>query len=113
MPEPQPENIADDDGGLLIVETTFPVSVAQASTMQVVVAPNHPARKGFQSQWKRIMDLVFAALALTLLAPVLVVLMIVIRIDSPGPAIFRPGTTIFGRRGSGLWQSRRHNRSNW
>ena len=38
---------------------------------------------------KRIFDLVFASLALVALSPVLLATMIAIRLDSPGPVIFR------------------------
>lgn len=38
---------------------------------------------------KRFLDMLIALLALIILSPVLLVLMILIRIDSPGPALFR------------------------
>lgn len=41
------------------------------------------------SFWKRIFDIVLSALALVVLSPVLLVTWIAIRLESPGPAVFR------------------------
>ncbi len=39
--------------------------------------------------WKRLIDIVGAAVALTLLAPVMLVIALLIRLESPGPILFR------------------------
>jgi lipopolysaccharide/colanic/teichoic acid biosynthesis glycosyltransferase len=50
---------------------------------------------------KRAVDLTGAALGLVLLAPVLVLIALLIRLDSPGPALFRQRR--LGRRGRPFW----------
>lgn len=40
-------------------------------------------------KWKRAMDIVLSSLALLALAPLLAVVAILVRLDSPGPAVFR------------------------
>jgi exopolysaccharide biosynthesis polyprenyl glycosylphosphotransferase len=45
--------------------------------------------KGWQFAVKHVVDRVFAAIALTLLAPLLLAIAIAVRLSSPGPALFR------------------------
>jgi lipopolysaccharide/colanic/teichoic acid biosynthesis glycosyltransferase len=47
-----------------------------------------PASKAYL-RIKRLMDVTFSALALVICAPLLVIISLIIRLDSPGPAIFR------------------------
>src|SRR6185369_12095925 len=46
-------------------------------------------RKPFASRVKRIVDLLVSTIAITLLAPLLLVIMALIKLTSPGPIIFR------------------------
>jgi lipopolysaccharide/colanic/teichoic acid biosynthesis glycosyltransferase len=64
----------------------------------ILTPERHPARRvelvvaealELRSTWKRAMDLVGAAAGLVLLSPVLLLIAILIRIDSPGPVLFR------------------------
>jgi exopolysaccharide biosynthesis polyprenyl glycosylphosphotransferase len=54
-----------------------------------VVALSAPGELATQLQLKRLMDIVLSAAALTVLAPVLAVIAILIRRQSPGPVLFR------------------------
>lgn len=54
-----------------------------------VVELNHPASTGTLGFFKEIFDRVFAALVLILLSPLLIAIALAIRIDSPGPILFR------------------------
>jgi len=54
-----------------------------------VVDLNHPASTGTQGFLKDIFDRVFAALVLILLSPLFIAIALAIRIDSPGPILFR------------------------
>lgn len=47
------------------------------------------ARDGWQGRLKRVIDVIAAVVLLIVLAPVLALIMIAIRLDSPGPVIFR------------------------
>jgi lipopolysaccharide/colanic/teichoic acid biosynthesis glycosyltransferase len=62
-----------------------PDSIWQRSSSQKVDRP-HPA---VRSRFKRGVDLVLSALALTILAPVLVIIAVLVRLTSKGPAFFR------------------------
>jgi putative colanic acid biosynthesis UDP-glucose lipid carrier transferase len=55
---------------------------------------------------KRAFDICFAAGALFVLAPVLLLIALAIRIDSPGPAIFRQDRGGFGGRKFRIWKFR-------
>jgi putative colanic acid biosynthesis UDP-glucose lipid carrier transferase len=54
-----------------------------------VVELNHPASTGTPGMLKDIFDRAFAALVLILLSPLFIAIAIAIRIDSPGPILFR------------------------
>jgi putative colanic acid biosynthesis UDP-glucose lipid carrier transferase len=43
----------------------------------------------FELAFKRVIDLVFAAIALIVLSPLLILVAVAIRLDSPGPVLFR------------------------
>ncbi len=62
----------------------------------VVVTGRSAERRGYAIA-KRVLDLTIASVALLLVSPLLLVVAIVIRLDSPGPAIFRQ-VRIGGRR---------------
>jgi lipopolysaccharide/colanic/teichoic acid biosynthesis glycosyltransferase len=51
--------------------------------------------------WKRPLDIAVSCVALVLLAPVLLVLVVLVRLDSPGPALFRQER--IGRLGKPFW----------
>lgn len=64
-----------------------------------VVELNHPASTGTPGILKDIFDRVFAALVLILLSPLFIAIALAIRIDSPGPILFRqPRLGLNGRR---------------
>ncbi len=84
----------------------FPITVGSSITAMLV----HFARRRF-AQFKRIFDLFLAGLALILFLPFLLVLAILIKLDSPGPAFFTQ--VRLGRKGRKfrMWKLRtmRHN----
>ena len=41
------------------------------------------------SFWKRLFDIVLSAIALVVLSPVLLLVWVAVRLESPGPAVFR------------------------
>lgn len=56
---------------------------------------------------KRLLDIVVSAIVLVVLFPVMLVLAIIIRLDSPGPAIFsqeRVGSRVRGKGGKRTWE---------
>jgi lipopolysaccharide/colanic/teichoic acid biosynthesis glycosyltransferase len=55
----------------------------------VELTPSHPARRSAYSFAKRAADVVLSLTFLTLLAPVFLLIALLIRLDSPGPAFFR------------------------
>lgn len=64
-----------------------------------VVELNHPASHGTPGIFKAVFDRVFAAMVLILLAPLFILIALAIRIDSPGPILFRqPRLGLNGRR---------------
>jgi exopolysaccharide biosynthesis polyprenyl glycosylphosphotransferase len=63
------------------IETAVPIGVSS-----VVLAP---AWATWQRATKRIIDVFIAALALIILAPVMALIAICIRLDTPGPVLFR------------------------
>jgi putative colanic acid biosynthesis UDP-glucose lipid carrier transferase len=64
-----------------------------------VVELNHPASSGAPGVIKAIFDRVFAAVVLVLLSPLLLAIALAIRLDSPGPVLFRqPRLGLNGRR---------------
>jgi len=58
----------------------------------------HPSQQGLQALLKRALDLAVSAMALAVLSPLLIVIGLWIRIDSPGPAIFRQDRVGLSRR---------------
>ncbi len=54
-----------------------------------MIGLREPAIDGFQRLAKRAFDMVFATIALILVAPIMVVIAIAVKIDSPGPIIFK------------------------
>jgi exopolysaccharide biosynthesis polyprenyl glycosylphosphotransferase len=57
-----------------------------------------PSLQGWQRLFKRISDLVMASLGLALLSPLFLILALAIKLDSPGPVIFRQTRVGRGRR---------------
>ncbi len=51
--------------------------------------PDEPIECITMPRWKRVMDVLLAGAALLVLAPVFAVLAVLVKVDSPGPAIFR------------------------
>jgi lipopolysaccharide/colanic/teichoic acid biosynthesis glycosyltransferase len=64
------------------------------------------AEPTWQSVARRIVDIAFAMLLIVLLAPVLIAVAILIRIDSPGPALFRQRRVGHGQREFTLFKFR-------
>jgi lipopolysaccharide/colanic/teichoic acid biosynthesis glycosyltransferase len=65
----------------------------EATAKAAVLDPDGSAEGEFEvialPKWKRAMDIVVSGLALLALAPLLGVVAILVRLDSPGPAVFR------------------------
>ncbi|MFY9615321.1 MAG: sugar transferase [Candidatus Dormiibacterota bacterium] len=59
-----------------------------------------------RAPWKRALDLVVGGTALVMLSPVMLVLAILIRLDSPGPAIFRQQRVGLGGTMFDIWKFR-------
>ena len=67
-----------------------PDDVAWASIVSLGLASGaDPARLRYADGLKRATDLLLAAVLLLLLAPLLLAVMVAVRLDSPGPAVFR------------------------
>jgi exopolysaccharide biosynthesis polyprenyl glycosylphosphotransferase len=64
------------------------VTVGQVSSLAVVNV-EHAELTGAQRALKEVFDRTFAAAALLAIAPVLAVLMVAVRLESPGPVVFR------------------------
>lgn len=58
----------------------------------------YPSAGWIQRLLKRVLDVVLASIALVMISPLLVVLLVVIRLDSPGPAVFRQSRPGIGGR---------------
>ncbi|MDT0444212.1 exopolysaccharide biosynthesis polyprenyl glycosylphosphotransferase [Streptomyces johnsoniae] len=81
------------------------LSVSTAAGLNLLhIAP--PLRRGAQPAVKSVLDRAVAGLALTVLAPLLVLLALAVRLDSPGPVLYRQ--TRIGHRGVPftLWKFR-------
>ncbi|RMI32493.1 exopolysaccharide biosynthesis polyprenyl glycosylphosphotransferase [Streptomyces triticirhizae] len=81
------------------------VTVASAAGLNLLhVAP--PPRRGAPLLWKAATDRIVAALALVVLAPLFAALALAVRLDSPGPVLYRQ--TRIGHRGTPftLWKFR-------
>ncbi|MCF6521872.1 sugar transferase [Streptomyces sp. JJ36] len=79
-----------------------PASVGGLNLLHVAA----PTRRGPQHALKTVLDRVGAALGLVLLAPVFALLAAVIRLDSPGPALYRQTRTGLDGRPFTMWKFR-------
>lgn len=67
----------------------LPTIAPIASQIVVFTPPPHASLRGKARLIKRVIDLLGASIALFLLAPLLLLVALAIKIDSPGPVIFR------------------------
>lgn len=103
---------AVQDAGLALTVASGLAEVAPHRVRPTVAAGLHllhlspPLRRGPQPAVKAVLDRVCATLGLALLAPLLAVLALAVRLDSPGPVLFRQ--TRVGRHGVPftLWKFR-------
>ena len=84
----QPATLIDE----LQAQIISPLAVSLASSSAVLPKDRVVQKKG-QALATRSMDVVLAALGLLLLTPLLVLLALLIRLDSPGPVLFRQTRT--------------------
>ena len=77
----QPSSYTIDDQVMrAAAHTITPISYA---------GPSHRPISGWRCSAKRLMDVVVALLVLVVFSPIMLVCILVIRLDSPGPALFR------------------------
>lgn len=72
-----------------MLEITSPHTVHQPLAGMPMIQIPAPENSGWRVAAKRIFDVVVSAIGLILVAPLLLVLCLLIRLDSPGPALFR------------------------
>lgn len=65
-----------------VMERERPISSVHTAKKRIELLPDIPV-------WHRMLDVLMAAAALVLFAPVMLAIAILIRLDSPGPAMFR------------------------
>lgn len=114
LPQAELQKLADScfERGvdLFVIPAVISAVDCRAEHMQVGRCPMlrlHPARLEMPSLMvKRAFDLVMATLLLVAFAPLLVLLAIVIRMDSPGPVFFRQERVGLGGRRFVLWKFR-------
>ena len=82
-----PESLGGSSSGGCALTTALP-------SVESAIRVSHPAR----SFWKRTLDLAASLLLLMLLGPALICVALAVRLDSPGPAIFRQVRTGLGGR---------------
>jgi lipopolysaccharide/colanic/teichoic acid biosynthesis glycosyltransferase len=82
------ESTTDGDNGVVVdlTETTEQLLARRLRAAEFVVLPN--PEWGYHAL-KRVVDLLGAVILVVLSAPIMLVLTIIIRLDSPGPALFR------------------------
>ncbi|HEY9854438.1 MAG TPA: sugar transferase [Stenomitos sp.] len=68
---------------------TLPVMPTAHATLGQTLPQRHTSLVGLSGAMKRAIDVLGASLGLLLLAPLFLVLVIAIKLDSPGPALFR------------------------
>ena len=80
-------------------------TIGQIGSMPVAYVSGTPtdARRAF---WKRVQDLVIGSVALVLLAPVMVLVAVAIKLDSPGPVFFRQVRHGFNNQAFRCWKFR-------
>jgi polysaccharide biosynthesis protein PslA len=80
-------------------------TIGQIGSMPVAYVSGSPAdaRRAF---WKRVQDLVLGSLALLLLSPVMALVALAIRLDSPGPVFFRQVRHGFNNQPFACWKFR-------
>lgn len=70
--------------------STESVHLSQSQVVRVPVnEPPHPSLQGIRGTIKRIIDLVGAGFGLLMLSPLFLVIALLIKLDSPGPIIFK------------------------
>src|SRR5262249_23144495 len=82
-------------------EPSWSVLPSSASTGLIEISPPSPVWRPFELLAKRAVDVAGAAAGLALLAPLLVAVAVAIRLDSPGPVLFRQRR--LGREGRPFW----------
>jgi Undecaprenyl-phosphate glucose phosphotransferase len=93
----------------LLVEPDGPAETASAldrlaaAPLADVSGPADPDRRAFN---KRLQDLILGLLALVLLAPVMALIALAIRLDSPGPVLFRQRRHGFNQEEIVVWKFR-------
>jgi putative colanic acid biosynthesis UDP-glucose lipid carrier transferase len=87
------DRLRDTTASIYYVPDIFVYELIQARTTEVVgmpiVAMCETPFYGYRGVTKRLMDIVIAGVALVLLLPVLVVIAVIVKLTSRGPAIFR------------------------
>ncbi len=92
--------------GQLAIATRFPglqsARIGKARTLALRSAPLNP----FQQALKRVFDVLLALTGLLILAPLLVLVGLLIKLDSPGPVFFRQRRRGFNQREFAIWKFR-------
>jgi len=80
-------------------------SLAQVADSPVVYVSGRPedARRAF---WKRVQDVTIGALALAIFSPIMILVAIAIKLDSPGSVFFRQPRHGFNNETIGVWKFR-------
>jgi len=71
-----------------------------------MISLKYPTLTGYQRVMKRVFDLVVGGLVLIMISPILIVTAIAIRLDSPGPALFRQQRVGENGRAFGMYKFR-------
>lgn len=114
LPSPQIQAVADccfENGAMLYVMPSMIGAVdCRAEPLRVGDCPLlrlHPARLEFPALLaKRVFDLVFSSLLLLLCAPLMVLIALAIKLESPGPIFFRANRVGLGGRTFPMWKFR-------
>ncbi|MDB5929095.1 MAG: sugar transferase [Polaromonas sp.] len=87
------DELKDTTASVYFVPDMFITDLVQARTDSVcgvtVISVCDTPFRGFNGALKRLSDIVLALLVLALVFPVMVIITIMVKLDSPGPAIFR------------------------
>lgn len=87
-------------------QSTERIPVEHIGDRWVVSLPIQPVHKGFYPLLKRIMDITISMFGLLIICPLMPLLALAIKLDSPGPVFYRPERLGRGGRPFRLWKLR-------
>jgi lipopolysaccharide/colanic/teichoic acid biosynthesis glycosyltransferase len=83
------DRFTEDRATLMASAVTEPAGFHVSDAPLPPIAEPAPVRRGFDAAAKRALDIVASLLMLTALLPLILIVALLVRLDSPGPAFFR------------------------